>query len=52
MRAEGQRRKETTKNRMGIARVPPAMINRFTISRSAAIAASPKNIHKHVVLSA
>jgi len=38
MSAEGQRRKEATKARMGIASVPPAMINKFTTSRSAAMA--------------
>lgn len=38
MSAEGQRKKETTKTRMGIASVPPAIINRFTMSSSAAIA--------------
>lgn len=38
MSADGQRRTEATKARMGIASVPPAMINRFTTSRSAAMA--------------
>ena len=34
MSAEGQRRKEATKARMGMARVPPAMTNMFSTSRS------------------
>ena len=46
MSAEGQRKKEATKARMGIASVPPAMTNRFTMSRSAAIA----HLKKHDTL--
>lgn len=34
MSAEGQRRNEATKARMGMARVPLAMTNMFSISRS------------------
>lgn len=38
---------DATKAKMGIARVPPAMINRFTTSRSAAMA-SPLKAHKQM----
>lgn len=46
MRAEGQRRTEATKARMGIASVPPAMINKFTTSRSAAMAHLKKHEYR------
>lgn len=49
MRAEGQRRKEATKDRIGMANVAPARTNKFTISKSAAMAPLFK-INTHAVI--